>query len=224
MDLYTHVHRGKWFSFYDYYHGPIYLTKHISQVGTSAVPGMIESIKKHLPYWYGQVHRRSGHQSAWFFEPDSRWAPKAPMKQAWQLCRCTQRKRMIWPSWGQGLTWTYALYMSIIMRKETLQDKDQINSSTLQLHLVLEDIFFCHYTELLEMYEEWDILSGWHWVNGFCEHVCAGTVIVAKAWCSSRGPALGIVTCLMSIVRCRATWDVYFLAPVEFPSLKLHWV
>lgn len=60
--------------------------------------------------------------------------------------------------------------------------------------------------------EEWDILSGWQWVNGFCEHVCAGTVIVAKAWCSSRGPALGIVTCLMSIFRCRATWDVYFLA------------
>ena len=57
-------------SYYDYYHVPIYLTKHISQVGTSAVPGMIESIKKNLPY--GRVHRRSGHQSAWFFEPDIR--------------------------------------------------------------------------------------------------------------------------------------------------------
>ena len=152
MDLYTHVHPGKWFSYYDYYHVPIYLTKLISQVGTRAVPGMIEPIKKNLPY--GQVHRRSGHQSAWFFLPDSRWAPKAPMKPARQLCSGTQRKRMIWPSWGQGLTWTYVYEsMSIIMREETLQDKDQITSSTLQLHLVLEDIFFCHYTERLEMCE-----------------------------------------------------------------------
>lgn len=57
------------------------------------------------------------------------------------------------------------MYMSIIMREETLQDKDQITSSTLQLHLVLEDIFLwqLHWTfgNVRVRYSEWMTLSQW---------------------------------------------------------------